>query len=319
MWGDPNCQFAGTDSTRYDYAGAGQVAVTGLGIAATVVACTGTGGVACAVGAAGAAGTASWGNRALDNAGQPLGQAATQVDWRGVTIDTTVGGVSGSIGNGAGLLVSPLTGRLASDALRATAGGSIVGMASTGSARFLTNLLDDDPNTTLTYALLESCVIGLGIGGASGRASYEVQQWLRHVLNRAASSVAPVAHPGLGNLSGRQFRVSARDLVMIEQHLSRPDLDDALAAPENIAMMQRLRAAAASGRSITGADASFYFHELAEAQLMNQGMSYNEAHQRALDKFGVSNFSVYHPDVINELGTEHFNKNWFHFWGIKPW
>jgi len=52
--GDPNCQFAGADYTTYDYAGAGQVAVTGLGVAATVVACAGTAGLVCAAGAAGA-------------------------------------------------------------------------------------------------------------------------------------------------------------------------------------------------------------------------------------------------------------------------
>jgi RHS repeat-associated protein len=318
LWEDPSCELAWTDPSRWDYAGAGQVVVTGLGVAATVVACVGTAGVACAAGAAGAAGVASWGNRALDSAGMPVAQAATQVDWRGVAVDTAIGAASGPVGYGASRLVSPLTSRLASGALRTTVEGSIVGMASTGSARLLTNLLDGDPNTTLTYGLLESCLIGLGIGGASGRASYEMQQWLRRVFNRAAGSVTPVVHPGLGSLSGRQFRVSARDLALIEQHLSRHDLDDALAVPENIAMMQRLRAAAASGRNITGADASFYFHELTEARLMNQGMSYNDAHQLALDEFGVSNFSVYHPDVINELGTEYFNKNWFRFWGIEP-
>ena len=179
MWGDSNCQFAGTDYTRYDYAGAGQVAVTGLGVAATVVACAGTAGAVCAVGAAGAAGTASWGNHALDNAGQPVGQAATQVDWRGVAVDTAVGGVSGPIGNGAGRLVGPLTGRLSSGALRATVQGGIVGSASAGSARGLTNILDGDPNTSPADGVLESCLFGLGVGSLTGRAAYGVNQWLQ--------------------------------------------------------------------------------------------------------------------------------------------
>ena len=77
LWGDPNCRFAGTDYTKYDYAGAGQVVVTGLGVAASVVACVGTAGLACAAGSAGAAAVASWGNQALDNAGQPVANATT--------------------------------------------------------------------------------------------------------------------------------------------------------------------------------------------------------------------------------------------------
>jgi RHS repeat-associated protein len=141
--------------------------------------------------------------------------------------------------------------------------------------------------------------------------------WLRRVFNRSESSVAPVVHSGLGSLSGRQFRVDAQDITLIERHLSRPELDEAHLAPENVAMLQRLRAAAGAGRNITGADASFYFHELTEAKLMDQGMPYEEAHQLALDTFGVSNFSVYNPEVIRELGSEYFNKNWFRFWGIE--
>ena len=83
----------------------------------------------------------------------------------------------------------------------------------------------------------------------------------------------------------------------------------------NTEMINRLETALESGTPITGADASFYLHELKEASLMSSGMSYNQAHQAALDFYEVSNFSVYHPDVIKkDLGF--WNDGWLKFWGI---
>jgi len=78
-------------------------------------------------------------------------------------------------------------------------------------------------------------------------------------------------------------------------------------------MVERLRTALSSGRSISGADASFYFHEVSEATMMGRGMAYDVAHPAALSKYGVSPFSVYHPDVINAL-PEAFGSNWAAFW-----
>ena len=81
-------------------------------------------------------------------------------------------------------------------------------------------------------------------------------------------------------------------------------------------MIQRLEKALASGQKLEGADASFYLHEFKEADLMVGGMEYTTAHQAALNFYEVSNFSVYHPDVIKSL-SEIFNDNWFRFWGLK--
>ncbi|ATQ71016.1 MULTISPECIES: hypothetical protein [Methylosinus] len=72
----------------------------------------------------------------------------------------------------------------------------------------------------------------------------------------------------------------------------------------------------ASGQRVTGADAIFYTHEAAEATMMGRGLSYDAAHAASLEKYGVSPFSVYHPDVIRSM-PEHFNSNWYKFWGIK--
>ncbi len=97
---------------------------------------------------------------------------------------------------------------------------------------------------------------------------------------------------------------------MVEEHLSQFG-----PIPENEAMLARLREALAQGRTISGADASFYMHEANEATLMGRGLAYEQAHASALAKYQVSPFSVYHPDVIQAL-PQQFNNNWFAFWGI---
>lgn len=44
---------------------------------------------------------------------------------------------------------------------------------------------------------------------------------------------------------------------------------------------------------VTGAEANFYLHEIAEGTLRARGMAYDAAHAAALEKYGVSNFSLY--------------------------
>ena len=45
-------------------------------------------------------------------------------------------------------------------------------------------------------------------------------------------------------------------------------------------------------------------------------MGYNQAHQVALDFYEVSNFSIYHPDVI-KMKPGYWNNGWLNFWGIR--
>ncbi|QVK16927.1 hypothetical protein KHQ81_08440 [Mycoplasmatota bacterium] len=113
---------------------------------------------------------------------------------------------------------------------------------------------------------------------------------------------------GLGVLDGKSISVSEKGLNIVEAHLSK--FDDF--APNN-AMLRRLNDAFASGRKISGADASFYIHELSEATYMARGIGYSDAHRMALQKYGVSRFSVYHADVIN-MYPGYFNSNWSNFW-----
>ncbi|WP_035058713.1 RHS repeat-associated core domain-containing protein [Andreprevotia chitinilytica] len=115
---------------------------------------------------------------------------------------------------------------------------------------------------------------------------------------------------GLGKLAGRTVNVSEKGVAKVEQHLSQfgdyqPNAD----------MVSRLRNALSAGESVTGADASFYTHELAEATKMGRGMSYEAAHAASLEKYGVDKFSVYHPDVILANPGE-FASGWYKFWGM---
>jgi hypothetical protein len=115
---------------------------------------------------------------------------------------------------------------------------------------------------------------------------------------------------GLGVLAGKEVRVSQRGLELVEKHLGQFGQVE-----ENAMMLDRIRGALTSGQKITGGDAVFYIHEAAEATMMSNGMTYGAAHAAALERYAVSPFSVYPPEVIQALPNS-FNENWFKFWGI---
>jgi RHS repeat-associated protein len=112
------------------------------------------------------------------------------------------------------------------------------------------------------------------------------------------------------NGGGGDIWVSQKGLSILEAHLS-----GEFASPENDAMIARLRAALEAGVPISGADANFYLHEVSEATFMAQGLDYDTAHAAALTKYGVSPYSLYHPDVIQQL-SQRFNDNWRRYWGL---
>ena len=116
---------------------------------------------------------------------------------------------------------------------------------------------------------------------------------------------------GLGLFESTSVRVSQKGLDLVDSHLAQFGYIE-----QNAMMMDRLRSAANSGAKVNGADASFYMHEAAEATKMAKGLGYDAAHAAALNKYGVSKFSVYHPSVIKAL-PQWFNNNWRSFWGIK--
>lgn len=113
-----------------------------------------------------------------------------------------------------------------------------------------------------------------------------------------------------GKLEGQEFTPEKEKLEIIQKHLAK-----LYSCEANKMMINRLEQALLKNQKISGADASFYFHELKEYELMEQGLTYTEAHKKALEYYEVSECSVYHPDVIKACPDE-FNKYWRKAWGI---
>jgi LysM repeat protein len=143
-----------------------------------------------------------------------------------------------------------------------------------------------------------------------------------------------VGGTGFGKLEGRSLQITAKGMDIVEAHLRMfseaygPDV-------ANNVMVGRLRQAISNGTSASGADAVFYTHELTEATIMkrtlaNLGLDYNsenvianyyEIHNATLAKYGVSPWSVYHPDAIAAAdalaGTRTMNPKYYAFWGVE--
>ncbi len=118
---------------------------------------------------------------------------------------------------------------------------------------------------------------------------------------------------GLGKISGKEYTVTQKGVDNVRKYLTEKEFIEAY---ENQEMLKRLEDALAKGQKITGADAVYYTHELKEAQLVASGLDQEAAHLATLEYYGVSPFSVYHPDVIKkEPGW--WNNGWFDFWNIK--
>jgi hypothetical protein len=110
-----------------------------------------------------------------------------------------------------------------------------------------------------------------------------------------------------GKIEGKSIIVSQKGLNIVKTHLAKfEDFDG------NKMMFERLEKALANGEKLTGADASFYLHEVAESTMMAAGMEYKAAHEAAFAKYEVSEFSVYHPEVVQAL-SQWFNNSWKDF------
>jgi filamentous hemagglutinin len=123
--------------------------------------------------------------------------------------------------------------------------------------------------------------------------------------------IAPrIPTPGAAKSGG--VRLSQKGLNLVENHLAKFG-DDAA----NAGMMQNLQNAFSAGQTVTGANANFYLHEASEATMMGRGLSYDAAHAAALQKYGVSPFSLYAPNVIQANPTL-FNNAWRARAGLPP-
>jgi hypothetical protein len=88
---------------------------------------------------------------------------------------------------------------------------------------------------------------------------------------------------------------TASEITRIERHLHR--FSDPLEAPEQ-AMLDRLKAG-----DWTKFDQRFFEHERLEANMMEAGTSWEEAHRRVLEMQGIAyqpgyEANLYHPAVI---------------------
>ncbi len=131
---------------------------------------------------------------------------------------------------------------------------------------------------------------------------------------------------GIGRLVPKAgVRISERGLGVVESHISFIEAAEGFNDVGNKMMIDRLRGALAKGDRLFGADANYYLHEAYEAtymkRLMSQGMDYRQAyeivHPQALGKFGVSEFELYHADVIR-ANPQAFGPPFKAFIGLDP-
>ena len=113
------------------------------------------------------------------------------------------------------------------------------------------------------------------------------------------------------SLWGKEKYVTEKGINTVKQHLS-GDLADEY----NDAMITRIEQAYNKKLKISGADLDFYAHELYEANMMNKGMSYENAHELAKMYYNAIEFNLYHPEVIKQ-NPKLFNHAWFDFWNIE--
>jgi RHS repeat-associated protein len=130
----------------------------------------------------------------------------------------------------------------------------------------------------------------LGIGAA-----------LKGLLVGAAEDLLGAALSKIAGDTGIQ--ATEEGLSTVASHLSR--FGD---VPENSAMMSRLTTAFENGKALTGADATFYQHELMESELVEAGMDPAAAHLETLSRQGIAyvpgyEVQIYDPSVIRQFPT----------------
>ena len=126
-------------------------------------------------------------------------------------------------------------------------------------------------------------------GDAYSRANYissfATNAFVGYLISKGAGASVMMAK---ARLAQRLFIKAAQN---IETHLSRHLFLNANGEIEagNQVMIDRIRKIAKGELKATQTDLDFLNHELTEKQLMDKGLSYEEAHQEALKKHGIPN------------------------------
>ena len=132
------------------------------------------------------------------------------------------------------------------------------------------------------------------------------------VGNKGTGETNSTNGSGLGKFENTKIIASEKGLNKIKEHIA----NNGFETTENTQMIERIENALKNGEKLSGADASFYMHEIKESSLMSQGYTYEQAHKITLETYQVSPFSVYHPDIIQK-DPQSWGKPWFDFWGIE--
>ena len=111
------------------------------------------------------------------------------------------------------------------------------------------------------------------------------------------------------NTDGYSPTFTQGDVDRVTQHLSRLDHFGA-----NDVMLQRISEAIGSGQPLTEGQTNFMLHETTLADLMDGGMSYEDAHEQALGMHPPGR--NYDPDVIDQF--EEFGPWWRKMNGLGP-
>jgi hypothetical protein len=100
------------------------------------------------------------------------------------------------------------------------------------------------------------------------------------------------------------------DVDAVAGHLDRLDH-----SPANDMMLSRIRERLDAGEELTEGQRNFMNHETTEKALMDDGMTYEDAHERALETHPPG--KNYDPEVIDQY-AHLFNNWWRKQWGLEP-
>jgi hypothetical protein len=100
------------------------------------------------------------------------------------------------------------------------------------------------------------------------------------------------------------------DVDAVADHLDRLDH-----SPANDMMLSRIRERLDAGDELTEGQRNFMSHETTEKALMDGGMTYEDAHERALETHPPG--KNYDPEVIDRY-AHLFNNWWRKQWGLEP-
>ncbi|MGV9262812.1 hypothetical protein ACWDQO_36140, partial [Streptomyces sp. NPDC003703] len=160
----------------------------------------------------------------------------------------------------------------------------------------------------LCLAGVPSIVGGLGIAAAG----YGTAQNGADLLGKAFSEASSEAAGSSTGAEGSVRSYSPEDLTRVSNHLGRPEPDH---SPADDAMIDGIRQGMADGPLLSEGEQNLMRHELTEAGMMDGGMSYEDAHELALQTHPL--MKNYTPEVIDQF-PEMFNDNWRRAWGLEP-